>query len=85
MAVPSLAVVNFTTTLHTDEVNEAIHAVNRQITENFAPIWGIARMLERLVPNFHPEDPDTLAEALTRLVSSNTSPPSPLLLELEVA
>jgi len=62
MAVPSLAVVNFTTTLHTDEVNEAIHAVNRQITENFAPIWGIARMLERLVPNFHPEDPDTLAE-----------------------
>jgi len=62
MAVPSLAVVNFTTTLHTDEVNEAIHAVNRQITEHFAPIWGIARTLERLVPNFLPEDPDTLAE-----------------------
>src|SRR5215471_8528584 len=62
MAVPTLAVVNFTTTLHTDEVNEAIHAVNRQITEHFAPIWGIARTLERLVPNFHPADPDNLAE-----------------------
>ncbi len=62
MPVPTLAVINFTTTLNDDEVLQAIHAVNRQINENFAPIWGYARTPQFFVPNFHPADPDTLAQ-----------------------
>ena len=63
MALPSLAVINFTSTLEDNEVLDAIHAVNRQMTENFMPIWGIGRTLMPLVPNFDPtEDPDSLAE-----------------------
>jgi hypothetical protein len=62
MGLPTLAIVNFTTTLQDNDVLEAIHAVNRQITENFIPIWGYGRTLEPLVPNFDPADPDQLAQ-----------------------
>ena len=40
----------------------AINAVNRQITENFVPIWGCGRDLVSFAPTFDPADPDTLAE-----------------------
>ena len=62
MPNPSIAVVNFTTTLHGNDVRTAIHAVNRQIVEQFRPIWGCARTLKPHVPNFDFSDPDTLAE-----------------------
>ena len=45
MANPSIAVINFTTTLQDNEVRTAIHAVNRQVDEQFQPIWGCGRTL----------------------------------------
>src|SRR5262245_39812024 len=62
MQVPNLAVINFTTTLQDNEVVQAIHAVNSQVNENFAPSWGCTRALEFMVPNFDPADTDTLAQ-----------------------
>lgn|SRR5262245_49865713 len=62
MPSPSLAVINFTTTLADKEVRKAIHAVNRQVEEQFRPIWGHARTLQLHVPNFDLSDPETLAE-----------------------
>ena len=62
MAYPSIAVINFTTTLQDDPVRTAIHAVNRQVEEQFQPIWGCGRTLKPLVPNFDVTDPKTLAE-----------------------
>ena len=62
MAHPSIAVVNFTTTLKGNDVRAAIHGVNRQIYEQFNPIWGCARTLKPYVPHFDVSDPDTLAE-----------------------
>src|SRR5262245_47860670 len=62
MPSPSLAVINFTTTLADKEVRKAIHAVNRQVEEQFRPIWGHDRTLQLHVPNFDLSDPETLAE-----------------------
>ena len=62
MASPTAAVINFASALSDDEVRAAIHGVNRQITENFAPIWGYARDLIFFAPAFDPADPDTLAQ-----------------------
>src|SRR5437667_7302068 len=79
-AIPSIAIVNITSTLNDDDVREAIHAVNRQITENFTPIWGYGRALRPHVPTFAPADPDTLAEefvpadSVMYLVNESTLP-----------
>ena len=62
MASPTAAVINFASALSDDEVRAAIHGVNRQITENFASIWGYARELMFFAPTFDPADPDTLAQ-----------------------
>src|SRR5262245_5499749 len=62
MPQPSIAVINFTSTLDDNTVIEAINAVNRQINENFLPIWGCARALEFFTPSFDPADQDTLAQ-----------------------
>jgi len=62
MSQPSIAVINFTSTLDDNSVIEAINAVNRQINENFLPAWGCARALEFFTPTFDPADQDTLAE-----------------------
>lgn len=62
MALPSIAVINFTSTLASNEVLAAIQAVNQQITDNFQPVWGYGRTLEFFSPTFDPADPNTLAE-----------------------
>ena len=62
MSQPSIAVINFTSTLEDNAVIAAINAVNRQINENFLPIWGCARALEFFTPAFDPADEKTLAE-----------------------
>jgi len=62
MASPTIAVINFTSTLTDDPVREAIHAVNRQIREHFQPIWGCARTLKPYMPTFDISDPNSLAE-----------------------
>jgi hypothetical protein len=62
MASPTIAVVNFATTVSDDEARRAIHAVNRQITEHFFPIWGSRRKLTLFAASFDPADAETLAE-----------------------
>src|SRR5262249_40513118 len=66
MANPTLAIVNFTTTLKDNEVRTAIHAVNRQVQEQFQPILGGGPTLKPLVPNFDVADADTLAQEPVR-------------------
>jgi hypothetical protein len=61
MSLPSIAVINFTSTLNDQAVQDAIRAVNRQVVEDFAPIWGHGRLLKLVAVDFNPADPDTLA------------------------
>lgn len=62
MALPSISVINFTPELDDREVQNAIRSVNRQVLEDFAPIWGGARELRLHAPSFQPAAPETLTE-----------------------
>lgn len=62
MTQPSIAIINFSMHLSDQAVQEAIRAVNRQIVEDFAPIWGAGRMLRLHAAGFDPTDPDSLEE-----------------------
>jgi hypothetical protein len=61
MSLPSIAVINFTSTLHDQDVQDAIRVVNRQVLEDFVPLWGYGRLLQLHAVDFRPADPDTLA------------------------
>ena len=61
MSLPSIAVINFTSTLNDQTVQDAIRAVNRQVLEDFVPIWGYGRQLQLHAVDFQPANPDTLA------------------------
>jgi hypothetical protein len=61
MALPSIAVINFASTLTDQAAQEAIRAVNRQVMEDFAPIWGYGRLLKLHAVDFNPADPDSLS------------------------
>src|SRR6266446_9268134 len=61
MSLPSIAVINFTSTLNDQVVQKAVRAVNRQVMEDFAPTWGYGRVLRLQAVDFSPLDPDTLA------------------------
>jgi len=61
MALPSIAVINFTSTLPDQAVQDAIRVVNRQVVEDFMPIWGYGRLLQLHAVDFQPAAPDTLA------------------------
>lgn len=61
MTYPTISVVNFSA-LSDSEVQDAIRAVNRQIQEDFAPIWGAFWGLRLHGSSFSPDDPDSLAE-----------------------
>jgi hypothetical protein len=61
MSLPSIAVINFTSTLNDQAVQDAIRAVNRQVLEDFVPLWGCGRVLRLQAVDFNPADPDTLA------------------------
>lgn len=61
MSSPSIAVINFTSRLNDQAVQDAIRAVNRQVQEDFVPIWGYGRVLRLQAVDFNPADPDTLA------------------------
>jgi hypothetical protein len=61
MSLPSIAVINFTSTLNDQAVQDAIRAVNRQVLEDFVPTWGYGRVLRLQAVDFNPADPDTLA------------------------
>ncbi len=61
MSFPTISVVNFSD-LADNEVQAAIRAVNRQIQEDFAPIWGAVWDLRLHGSSFDPNDIDSLVE-----------------------
>lgn len=61
MSLPSIAIVNFSSQLADQEVQEAIRAVNRQVIEDFMPIWGAGRICKLHNANFQPSDINTLS------------------------
>ena len=61
MSVPSIAVINFSTQLNDQDIQRAIRSVNRQVVEDFMPLWGAGRVLKLHEPVSDPADIDTLA------------------------
>ena len=45
MSLPTISVINFSTNLSDQQIQDAIRTVNRQIVEDFMPIWGAGRRL----------------------------------------
>lgn len=62
MSLPSISIINFSTNLNDQKVQDVIRAVNRQITEDYLPVWGHGRILRLHAPTFDLADEDTLAE-----------------------
>jgi hypothetical protein len=62
MALPSCAVIKFTPKLKDADVQDAVRVMNRQIVEDFMPIWGYGRTLRFIAASFDPADDDTLKE-----------------------
>ena len=52
--LPNISVINFSPKLKDHDVQEAIRAVNRQIAEDFVPIWGNGRSLILHAASFNP-------------------------------
>ena len=61
MCLPTIAIINFSS-LNDQEVQRAIRAVNRQVTEDFMPIWGAGRICKLHSSPWGPGDEDVLAE-----------------------
>ena len=61
MSFPSISIINFSTNLDDQQVQDAIRAVNRQITEDYLPVWGHGRILRLHAPTFDLSDEQTLA------------------------
>ncbi len=61
MSVPSIAVINFSTQLNDQDIQHAIRSVNRQVVEDFMPIWGASRISKLHEPVSDPADINTLA------------------------
>ena len=62
MALPSCAVIKFTPKLKDADVQDAVRVMNRQIMEDFMPIWGYGRTLKYIAAGFEPSDDNTLKE-----------------------
>lgn len=80
MSLPSISVINFSSILNDQDVQEAIRSVNRQVIEDFVPLWGNGRILRLHAASYDPAHPDTLAEdpvrgsAVVYLVDQATLP-----------
>ena len=61
MPFPTISVVNFSD-LSDSDVQTSIRAVNRQIQEDFAPIWGAVWNLRLHGSSFNADDIDSLVE-----------------------
>ena len=61
MSLPTISVINFSS-LGDQEVQDAIRAVNRQVTADFIPIWGSGRLCVLHASAFDVADEDSLAE-----------------------
>lgn len=66
MSLPTMSVINFASLLDDREVQHAVRAVNRQVAEDFAPIWGAAYSLRLHASQFDPTSPNILTEETTR-------------------
>ena len=66
MANPTISVINFGIQLPDSEAQQTIRAVNRQITEDFAPVWGAAWELALHASPADPANPDTLEDEPVR-------------------
>lgn len=66
MNQPTISVINFSPDVQDQDAQEAIRAVNRQVVEDFMPIWGSAYLLRLHAASFNPADPDSLAEEPVR-------------------
>jgi hypothetical protein len=62
MSLPSISIINFSANLDDQQVQDVIRAINRQITEDYLPVWGHGRILRMHAPTFDVADEDTLAE-----------------------
>ena len=62
MALPTISVINFSSNVDDRRAQQAIRVVNRQIQEDFAPIWGTAWELRLHASAADPSDPDALIE-----------------------
>ena len=62
MSLPSISVINFSPHLGDQDVQEAIRAINRQVLEDFVPMWGNGRVLRLHAPSYDPAHPDILTE-----------------------
>ena len=61
MSVPDIAVINFSAVSDRD-AQEAIRAVNRQVMEDFMPIWGSGYRCKLHASPFSPAGPDVIQE-----------------------
>lgn len=68
MQLPSVAIINFSS-LDDQAVQDAIRAVNRQIVEDFMPIWGCGRICKLHEAAFDVADENSLAEEKVRAES----------------
>jgi len=62
MSLPSIAIINFTSNLREQDVQDVIRAINRQVVEDYVPIWGAGRLARLHAADFDPSDPDSLSE-----------------------
>lgn len=62
MQIPSIAVINFASKLTDQDVQDAIRAVNRQVVEDFMPLWGCGRLSKLYAASFDPADEASLVE-----------------------
>lgn len=80
MSQPSIAVINFSANLSDQTVQDVLRAINRQIIEDFVPIWGNGRVMRLHASAFEPAHPDILtddpvrADSVIYLVDQATLP-----------
>ncbi len=61
MSLPDIAIINFSG-VSDRETQRAIRAVNRQVIEDFMPIWGSGYVSKLHASQFAPDHPDILSE-----------------------
>ncbi len=61
MSIPVIAVINFSS-ISDREAQKAIRAINRQVAEDFMPIWGSGYRCKLHASPFDPGEPDVIQE-----------------------
>ena len=66
MNLPSISIINFSSELKDKDIQTAIRAVNRQVMDDFMPIWGSGYLLRLHEASFDPLQSDSLKEEPVR-------------------